>query len=109
MYISIRIFLLKWSIYCVDILLVLFFIETLLFFYLFTLMWYHIIILLIILELFILKIYLFRLIFSAKNNITNFFIFLFITIRVAEASIGLSLLTILVRVCGEDNILVINI
>merc|ERR1712030_246447 len=37
-------------------------------------------------------------------NINIFFIFRFITLRVAEASIGLSLLTILVRNHGNDYI-----
>jgi NADH:ubiquinone oxidoreductase subunit K len=85
------------------------FIEILTFFYLFLSSWFHIIILLIVIELFILKIYFFRLYFSIKNLITNFFVFLFIAVRVAEARVGISLLTILVRICGRDRILIINI
>ena len=38
------------------------------------------------------------------NKIRRFFIFLFITISVSEARIGLSILTILVRRHGNDYI-----
>ena len=41
--------------------------------------------------------------------INNFFVFLFITLSVAEARVGISLLTILVRVHGEDIILRISV
>jgi len=43
-------------------------------------------------------------IFLIINNISMFFIFLFITISVSEARVGLSLLTILVRSHGNDYI-----
>ena len=66
-------------------------------------------IILIILELFILKIYFFSLFFFANIIINNFFVFLFITLRVAEARVGISLLTILVRVHGEDVILTLTV
>ena len=105
----IRIFLIKWSIYCMDLIIVIFIIEILVFYWLFNLSWFHIIILLIVLELFILKIYFFSVYFSIKNRILRLFIFLFITVRVAEARLGISLLTILVRICGEDSILINNI
>jgi len=56
-----------------------------------------------------LKIYFFSLFYFVNLSINNFFIFLFITLRVAEARVGISLLTILVRVHGEDIILTIRI
>jgi len=62
-----------------------------------------------LLELFILKIYFFPLFFFANIIINNFFVFLFITLRVAEARVGISLLTILVRVHGEDVILTLTV
>merc|ERR1711990_1122132 len=45
---------------------------------------------------------------SYYNYINIAFVFLFITLRVAEARVGISLLTILVRVHGEDIILTKN-
>jgi NADH:ubiquinone oxidoreductase subunit K len=66
-------------------------------------------IILILLELFILKIFFFSLFYFIEITINNFFTFLFITLRVAEARVGMSLLTILVRVHGEDIILTISI
>jgi len=66
-------------------------------------------IILILLELFILKIYFFSLFCFFEISINNFFVFLFITLRVAEARVGISLLTILIRVHGEDIILMIRI
>merc|ERR1712110_1242751 len=47
--------------------------------------------------------------FFANIIINNFFVFLFITLRVAEARVGISLLTILVRVHGEDVILTLTV
>ena len=79
------------------------------FLYLYISKWFHVIIVLILLELFILKIYFFSLFYFVRLNINNFFVFLFITLRVAEARVGISLLTILVRVHGEDIILIIRI
>ena len=54
--------------------------------------------------MFILLIFLIINIFFIINKISIFFIFLFITLRVSEARIGLSLLTILVRRHGNDYI-----
>jgi len=51
----------------------------------------------------------FSLFFFANIIINNFFVFLFITLRVAEARVGISLLTILVRVHGEDVILTLTV
>ena len=45
--------------------------------------------------------------FLILNKIRIFFIFLFITIRVSEARIGLSIITILVRRHGNDYIKII--
>ncbi len=45
--------------------------------------------------------------FLILNKIRIFFIFLFITIRVSEARIGLSIITILVRRHGNDYMKII--
>jgi len=66
--------------------------------------WYHLIILLIILEILILMIFLLTNLFLFLRKLSIFFVFLFITLSVAEATIGLSLLTILVRRHGNDYI-----
>merc|ERR1712131_125607 len=66
---------------------------------------YHLIILLIILEIFILRIFLIVNIYIYK--LSFFFIFCFITLRVAEARIGLSILTMLIRNHGNDYIKII--
>merc|ERR1711953_698121 len=69
-----------------------------------SIIWYHVIIILIILEIFIL-INFFLLNFSIiLISYSSFLIFIFITLSVAEARIGLSLLTILVRNHGNDYI-----
>ena len=66
--------------------------------------WFHVIVLLIFLEIFILLIFIFaslsRLILRASGG----FIFVFITLRVAEARIGIAVLTMLVRRHGNDFI-----
>jgi len=90
-------------------LLILIIFELIFFLYLYISKWFHVIIVLILLELFMLKIYFFSLFYFVRLNINNFFVFLFITLRVAEARVGISLLTILVRVHGEDIILIIRI
>ena len=89
--------------------LILIIFELIFFLYLYISKWFHVIIVLILLELFMLKIYFFSLFYFVRLNINNFFVFLFITLRVAEARVGISLLTILVRVHGEDIILIIRI
>ena len=66
-------------------------------------------IILIILELFILKIYFLIIFFNIKILARSRFLFVFITLRVAEARVGISLLTILVRVHGEDVILTLTV
>ena len=69
--------------------------------------WYHLIVLLIILEIFILRIFLLLNLFLLSFKRSFFFIFCFITLRVAEARIGLSILTILIRSHGNDYIKII--
>merc|ERR1712037_667947 len=92
--------------YLKDLLFIIVILELLFFLYLYISKWFHVIIILILLELFILKIYFFCFI---RMVINNFFVFLFITLSVAEARVGISLLTILVRVHGEDIILRISV
>lgn len=62
------------------------------------------IIILMLLEIFILRIFFLLNFYIILFNYSIFFIFIFITLRVAEARIGLSLLTILVRNHGNDYI-----
>lgn len=69
-----------------------------------SIIWYHVIIILIILEIFILRIFFLLNFYIFMLNFSTFFIFIFITLSVAEARIGLSLLTILVRNHGNDYI-----
>ena len=83
------------------------FIQIILFRVFFSRIWFHLIILLIILEIFILLIFLIINFFLLLNKLSSFFIFLFITLRVSEARIGLSMLTILVRRHGNDYIKII--
>jgi len=66
--------------------------------------WFHVIVLLIFLEIFMLLIFLIVTRFRLIINLSGGFIFIFITLRVAEASIGMALLTILVRRHGNDFI-----
>jgi len=71
-----------------------------------SIVWYHVIILLIIIEFLILSIFLLANIYLVILGTSIFFLFLFITLRVAEARLGISLLTILVRIHGIDFILI---
>ena len=57
-----------------------------------------------LLEIFILSIFFLLNFYIIIFNYSIFFIFIFITLSVAEARIGLSLLTILVRNHGNDYI-----
>ena len=57
-----------------------------------------------LLEMFILRIFFLLNFHIILLNYSIFFIFIFITLSVAEARIGLSLLTILVRSHGNDYI-----
>ena len=57
-----------------------------------------------LLEIFILGIFFLLNFYIMLLNYSIFFIFIFITLSVAEARIGLSLLTILVRNHGNDYI-----
>ena len=82
----------------------LFFLEMILYLYLLGSVWFHVIILLIIMEIIILLIFSLIRIIIIVSKISGRIIFLFITLRVAEARIGVSLLTIIVRRRGNDYI-----
>lgn len=84
-------------------------VEVLIFLYIYTSIWFHIMILLILIELFILKIYILSILSEKIIAFSSYFTYIFITLSVAEASISISLLTLLIRTHGEDNILLINI
>lgn len=64
--------------------------------------WYHIILLLIVLEMMILAIFSCISLLVCMCRLSSILLFMFITLRVAEASVGVSLLTILVRRNGND-------
>jgi len=93
-------------IYCsrriLDLLVMGIFLETGALVFLYTLSWFHIIMLLIILEVFILNIFLVSSLLTVYTRLSGIRVFIFITLRVVEASIGVSLLTILVRAHGND-------
>merc|ERR1712133_316625 len=93
--------------YCLFLLTILIIIiitllHILLYVRLYTLRWYHIMILLMILELMILNIFLVSIIVSWSLSGSYFLIYCFVTLRVAEARVGISLLTILIRAHGRD-------
>lgn len=74
----------------------------------FSLSWFHLIILLIILELLSLKVFLVRIVtLNIGSNPT--FIFTLVTLRVAEARVGLRALTMLIRSHGEDLLFLQNL
>merc|ERR1712126_428950 len=86
--------------YCLFLLTIL--LQILLYVRIYTLRWYHIMILLMILELMILNIFLVSMIVSWSLSGSYFLIYCFVTLRVAEARVGISLLTILIRAHGRD-------
>merc|ERR1711956_134661 len=90
------------GLFSLDIFLIFILLE--IFIFLYTKVWFHVIIILIVLELFILKIYFLVIFFRIKILARSRFLFVFITLRVAEARVGLSLLTLLIRIYGEDII-----
>lgn len=69
---------------------------------LYTSLWYHVIMLLIILEFFMLKGFFFIRLVIFIGSVETFFIFLFTALAVREASLGMSLLTVLARAHGND-------
>ena len=93
----------------IDIILGVFFLEVLIYTKIYSTRWFHVIILLIVLELFMLKIYFFSAVGSLVSDINIYFIFMFITLRVAEASVGIALLTLLIRLHGVDFLLSLRI
>merc|ERR1712126_232303 len=94
--------------YCLSLLTILMIIivitllQILLYVRIYTLRWYHIMILLMILELMILNIFSVSMIVSWSLSGSYFLIYCFVTLRVAEARVGISLLTILIRAHGRD-------
>ena len=56
-----------------------------------------------------LKIYIISIFIEKIIVFSRYFTYIFITLSVAEARIRISLLTLLIRTHGEDNILLINI
>jgi len=66
--------------------------------------WFHVIILLMVLEMLILLVFLLINLTILSVKISGIFVFMFITLSVAEARVGISLLTMLVRRNGNDFI-----
>jgi len=66
--------------------------------------WFHIMVLLMFLEIFILLIFISVRLFRLILRFSGGFIFVFITLSVAEARIGIAVLTMLVRRHGNDFI-----
>lgn len=85
-----------------DSLIILIALELGVYMALYTSFWYHVIILLIILEFFILKGFFFTGLVIFRGSLETFFIFLFTALAVREASLGISLLTVLARAHGND-------
>lgn len=85
-----------------DLLCILIRFEVIVYTTLYTLLRSHIIIIIIILELFILKTFLIIIYFGLRRGISIYFVYLFTTLRVAEAAVGISLLTLMVRSHGDD-------
>merc|ERR1712243_67278 len=85
----------------IDVIIIITLLQILLYVRIYTLRWYHIMILLMILEL-ILNIFLVSMIVSWSLSGSYFLIYCFVTLRVAEARVGISLLTILIRAHGRD-------
>ena len=86
----------------IDVIIIITLLQILLYVRIYTLRWYHIMILLMILELMILNIFLVSIIVSWSLSGSYFLIYCFVTLRVAEARVGISLLTILIRAHGRD-------
>jgi hypothetical protein len=85
-----------------DSLIILTALELVIYIALYTSFWYHVIMLLIILEFFILKGFFFTSLVIFRGSLETFFIFLFTALAVREASLGISLLTVLARAHGND-------
>nr|YP_010982596.1 NADH dehydrogenase subunit 4L [Pseudodiaptomus hessei]WOH21594.1 NADH dehydrogenase subunit 4L [Pseudodiaptomus hessei] len=87
-----------------SIILIILFVEILFLMFSFLKNWFHLMILLIIMEMFMLKILLSMVMFS-HSLIFVTMILSFITIMVIEASMGVSVLSLLVRFRGNDFII----
>jgi hypothetical protein len=106
---TLMLILVRFAFNCFSILDIVFLLclsEIVLFTYLYLATWYHVIILIMLLELFILKNFFLSVFLVSLGAYSRYFIFLFATLRVAEARIGVSLLTIIVRSHGNDIIIV---
>nr|ADB43166.1 NADH dehydrogenase subunit 4L [Calanus sinicus]ADT63576.1 NADH dehydrogenase subunit 4L [Calanus sinicus]ADT63590.1 NADH dehydrogenase subunit 4L [Calanus sinicus]ADT63602.1 NADH dehydrogenase subunit 4L [Calanus sinicus]ADT63615.1 NADH dehydrogenase subunit 4L [Calanus sinicus] len=64
--------------------------------------WYHVMILLMILEMFMLMLFVSLSLCLSLASFSSGCLFIFITLSVAEASVGMSLLTMMVRSNGND-------
>ena len=76
--------------------------EILIYVFVYTSFWYHVIMLLIVLEFIILKNFLMVILTIYYLNLENVFLFFFRALAVSEASLGISLLTVLSRAHGND-------
>ena len=76
--------------------------EILIYVFVYTSFWYHVIMLLIVLEFIILKNFLIVILIIYCLSLENVFLFFFRALAVSEASLGISLLTVLSRAHGND-------
>ena len=76
--------------------------EILIYVFVYTSFWYHVIMLLIVLEFMMLKNFLMVILIIYCLSLENVFLFFFRTLAVSEASLGMSLLTVLSRAHGID-------
>jgi len=76
--------------------------EILIYVFVYTSFWYHVIMLLIVLEFMILKNFLMVILIIYCLSLENVFLFFFRALAVSEASLGMSLLTVLSRTHGND-------
>ena len=85
-----------------EIIIILMGLEILIYVFVYTSFWYHVIILLIVLEFIILKNFLMVILIIYGLKLENVFLFFFRALAVSEASLGISLLTVLSRAHGND-------
>lgn len=85
-----------------EVVIILMSLEILIYVFVYTSFWYHVIILLIVLEFIILKNFLVVVLIIYVLKLENVFLFFFRALAVSEASLGISLLTVLSRAHGND-------
>lgn len=88
-----------------EFILIIFILEIFIYFTAILKNWFHLIIILILIEIIILKLF-FILVIISRIEISQNIIFIFSTFIVIEARMGVSILTLIVRSHGNDFILI---